>query len=181
MKKLAFIIILIIPFKLFAQNNNNKEFNLGLNFGVIPLGETKLISNFTYGAEAELLFGLSKSVMLGGNLSYNRATGKNAQESFSYLPLQIVSKWYPKILIKKTTNDAVNTGNFYLKGELGHSFSKFKDDAILNSNAVSFGYLFKLVNNQGLDLSIAPNRKNGFNLLTNDGISFSSISVKYSF
>jgi hypothetical protein len=173
MKKLCIIILLLIPVKLFSQVDSLKEFNTGIILGVLPLDNTKLISNLTYGVEAEYLFGLSKSVKLGLGISYNRANGKGAQQSFSFVPLSVVTKWYPAILFNKLTGDKgedINIKNLYVKAEIGHSFSRYKSD-VLSYNSVGIGYHFKLSNNQLIDISISPNRKS----------IFSTISLKYGF
>ena len=183
MKKSVIILLLLIPVKLFSQTDSLKEFNAGLSLGILPLGETKEITNMTFGAEAEYLFGLSKSVKLGFGLSYNIANGKGSQQSFSFVPLSLVTKWYPAILFDKITSekgDDVNIKNFYIKAEIGHSFSKYSSD-VLSYNSLGLGLNLKLSNNHQIDISIAPNRKSILNLGIYNGISFSTISFKYGF
>lgn len=178
MRKLTVVILLLIPLKLFSQIDSLKEFNVGLSLGVLPLGETKLISSLTYGVEAEYLFGLSKSVKLGFGLSYNMANGKVQQQSFSFIPLSIVTKWYPNILLNKLSRDDINIKNLYIKAEIGHSFSKYKSD-VLSYNSLGIGYYLKLSNDRQIDISFAPNRKIILNIGTYSVITFSTISLNY--
>lgn len=180
MKKIVILFLLIYSMNLYAQNKNSNEFNLGIQFGVLPLGQTKLNTKFTFGLESEYLFKISNSIKLGGNLSYHNASGTNNQPSFTFIPLNFAVKWYPNILIEKLTNGEIKTRNLYFKTELGYTFSKVNS----NDNGCSgfgIGYMFEITKSNMIDVMIIPTRKNGISIATDGIINFSSVSIKYCF